>query len=79
MEQVQANKPTEQVPAAAVRRARWKLFAVLAVCASPLMFSYLTYYVIKPTGRTNYGELIDPRAHPLPSCNRPASTARPPN
>jgi len=66
VEQVQANKPNEQVPAAAVRRARWKLFAVLAVCASPLIFSYLTYYVIKPTGRTNYGELIDPRAHPLP-------------
>jgi hypothetical protein len=45
---------------------RLKLLAVLAVCAAPLIFSYLTYYVIKPTGRTNYGELIDPRAHPLP-------------
>ncbi|MDB5958738.1 MAG: cytochrome oxidase subunit [Massilia sp.] len=48
------------------RTGRWKLFAVLAVCAAPLIFSYLTYYVIKPTGRTNYGELIDPRAHPIP-------------
>lgn len=47
-------------------KGRWKLFAVLAVCASPLIASYLTYYVIKPEGRTNYGELIDPRAHPLP-------------
>jgi hypothetical protein len=28
---------------------------VLAVCAAPMIFSYLTYYVIKPTGRTNYG------------------------
>lgn len=46
---------------------RWKLLAVLAVCASPLIFSYLTYYVIKPTGRTNYGTLIDPRQHPLPA------------
>ena len=46
---------------------RWKLLAVLAVCASPLIFSYLTYYVIKPTGRTNYGALIDPRAHPIPA------------
>ena len=45
---------------------RWKLLAVLAVCASPLIFSYLTYYVIKPSGRTNYGTLIDPRAHPVP-------------
>ena len=45
---------------------RWKLLAVLAVCASPLIFSYLTYYVIKPSGRTNYGALIDPRDHPIP-------------
>ncbi|WUR14250.1 cytochrome C oxidase subunit I [[Empedobacter] haloabium] len=47
-------------------RGRWKLFAVLLVCASPLLASYFTYYVVKPTGRTNYGTLIDPRAHPIP-------------
>lgn len=46
---------------------RWKLIALLAVCASPLIASYLTYYVIKPEGRTNYGALIDPRAHPIPA------------
>jgi peroxiredoxin len=49
------------------QRGRWKLLMVLAVCAAPLIFSYLTYYVIKPTGRTNYGDLIDPRAHPIPA------------
>ncbi len=48
------------------RRGRWKLFAVIAVCASPLIFSYLTYYVIKPEGRTNYGDLLDPRLYPIP-------------
>ncbi|WP_238482321.1 SCO family protein [Noviherbaspirillum aridicola] len=32
-----------------------------------MIASYLTYYVIKPEGRTNYGELIDPRAHPMPA------------
>lgn len=42
------------------------MLAVLAVCASPLIASYLTYYVIKPEGRTNYGDLIDPRAYPIP-------------
>ena len=47
-------------------RGRWKLFAVLAVCASPLLASYFTYYVVKPTGRTNYGALIDPRQYPIP-------------
>jgi cytochrome oxidase Cu insertion factor (SCO1/SenC/PrrC family) len=45
---------------------RWKLFAVLAVCAAPIIFSYLTYYVIKPTGRTNYGDILDPRLYPIP-------------
>ena len=46
---------------------RWKLFAVLAVCAAPLVFSYLTYYVIKPGGRTNYGTILDPRLYPMPN------------
>jgi cytochrome oxidase Cu insertion factor (SCO1/SenC/PrrC family) len=46
---------------------RWKLFAVLAICAAPLIASYLTYYVIKPQGRTNYGALIDPRNYPIPA------------
>ena len=45
---------------------RWKLFAVLAVCAAPMIFSYLTYYVIKPSGRTNYGSILDPRLYPMP-------------
>jgi hypothetical protein len=49
------------------RKGRWKLFVVIAICASPLIASYLTYYVIKPEGRTNYGELIDPRAYPIPA------------
>ena len=49
------------------RKGRWKLFAVIAICASPLIASYLTYYVIKPEGRTNYGALIDPRAYPIPA------------
>lgn len=49
------------------RAGRWKLFAVLAICALPLIASYFTYYVIKPQSRTNYGALIDPRAHPMPA------------
>ena len=46
---------------------RWKLLLVLAVCAAPLIGSYLAYYVIKPAGRTNYGALIDPRNYPIPA------------
>lgn len=56
---------------------RWKLLAVLAVCASPLIFSYLTYYVIKPGGRTNYGTLIDPRAYPIPALGSTALDGKP--
>jgi hypothetical protein len=49
------------------RKGRWKLLVVIAVCAAPMIASYLTYYVIKPQSRTNYGALIDPRAHPMPA------------
>lgn len=43
-----------------VRRGRWKLIAILLVCAAPVIASYFTYYVVRPEGRTNYGELLDP-------------------
>ena len=46
---------------------RWKLLAVLAICAAPILASYFTYYVIKPESRTNYGTLLDPRAYPMPA------------
>lgn len=45
---------------------RWKLFLIVAVCAAPIVFSYLAYYVIKPEGRTNYGAILDPRQYPMP-------------
>ena len=41
-------------------RGRVKMLLVLAVCAAPVVASYLTYFVIKPQGRTNYGTLILP-------------------
>ena len=43
------------------RAGRWKMLAVLLVCASPVIASYLTYYVIRPEGRRNHGELIQPQ------------------
>lgn len=60
MEQNETIKPMQ-------RKGRWKLLAVLLVCAAPMLASYLTYYVIKPTGRTNYGALLDPRQYPIPA------------
>ena len=46
---------------AATRAGRWKMLLLLLVCASPVVASYFTYYVIRPQGRTNYGELIEPQ------------------
>ncbi len=48
------------------KKTYWTLFLVIAACAAPVILSYLTYYVIKPQSRTNYGDLIDPRAYPIP-------------
>ena len=46
------------------------MLAVLMVCASPVIASYLTYYFIRPEGRRNFGELIDPQ-RPLPAIATP--------
>jgi hypothetical protein len=43
------------------RSGRWKMLLVLLVCAAPVVASYFTYYVIRPEGRRNFGELIDPQ------------------
>ncbi|MDQ2820799.1 MAG: SCO family protein [Pseudomonadota bacterium] len=60
-----------------IKRGRWKLLLVLLVCASPLIASYVTYYVIKPQTRTNYGALIDPAAHPIPPLSTTTLDGRP--
>jgi hypothetical protein len=39
---------------------RLKMLLVLLVCASPVIASYFTFFVIRPEGRTNYGELVLP-------------------
>lgn len=47
------------------RAGRWKMILVMLLCAAPVVASYLTYYVIRPEGRRNFGALIDPQ-RPLP-------------
>ena len=47
------------------RSGRLKMLMVLLICAAPVIASYFTYYVIRPEGRRNFGELIDPQ-RPLP-------------
>ena len=53
------------VHAQSTRHGRLKMLAVLLVCAAPVIASYFTYYVVRPEGRRNYGELIQPQ-RPLP-------------
>jgi hypothetical protein len=48
------------------RRGRWKMLVVAAVCAAPVIASYLAYYVVRPEARRSYGELIEPQ-RPIPS------------
>jgi hypothetical protein len=76
VKQQQAMQPATD-PGKVRRSGRWKLFAVLLVCAAPMILSYLTYYVIKPEGRTNYGTLIDPRTRPIPAMASTTLDGRP--
>ena len=41
------------------RVGRWKMLMVMAMCAAPVVASYFTFYVVKPSGSA-YGELIAP-------------------
>ena len=50
-----------QADAQRTRMGRWKMLAMLLICASPVIASYFTYYVVRPEGRRNYGELIQPQ------------------
>lgn len=47
--------------ASRTRMGRIKMLAVLLICASPVIASYLTFYVIRPEGRRNFGELVQPQ------------------
>lgn len=48
------------------KRGRWTMLLIALICAAPVIGSYFTYYVIKPTGgTTSYGKLIEPQ-RPIP-------------
>ncbi|MFZ3126461.1 MAG: hypothetical protein WA136_00465 [Rhodoferax sp.] len=60
------------------RSGRWKMLVVLLVCAAPVVASYFTYYVLRPEGRRNFGELVDPQ-RPLPDLVATTLDAQPVN
>jgi cytochrome oxidase Cu insertion factor (SCO1/SenC/PrrC family) len=45
-------------------RSTLTLWLILAVCAAPVIGSYIAYYFWQPAGHVNYGELIEPRPVP---------------
>ena len=55
---------------------RRKMLIVLMVCAAPVIASYITYYVIRPEARRNYGELIEPQ-RPLPALQAATPDGKP--
>ena len=59
--------PAEVVQVDSKRTAlgRLRMLLVLLVCAAPVVASYFTYYVVRPEGRRNFGDLIEP-VRPLP-------------
>jgi hypothetical protein len=50
--------PDEMPPARP--RGRFTALLVLLACAAPVLLSYFTYYVWRPSARNNYAELIQP-------------------
>ncbi len=68
--------PESDHPTRRTRAGRLKMLLVLAICAAPVVASYLTYFVIKPQARTNYGTLITPvRALPALALTAPDGSA----
>src|SRR5215217_8166299 len=58
------NSAHDSDASSARRRNRFTLLLLIAVCAAPIVASYIAYYVWQPSGHVNYGELLEPR--PLP-------------
>ena len=56
----------EALAAQRTRQGRWKMLGVLLACAAPVIASYFAYYVVRPEGRRNYGELVEPQ-RPMPA------------
>lgn len=58
--------PRELEESQRTARGRFKMFVVMLICAAPVIASYFTYYVLRPEGRRNFGELIEPQ-RPVPA------------
>jgi hypothetical protein len=57
---------TSALNASRTQLGRWKMLAVLFICATPVIASYFTYYVIRPNNVKSFGELVQPQ-RPMPT------------
>jgi hypothetical protein len=68
----EVNSTIAATPASSAHRSRWRrmlpLYALVAVCAAPVLAGYYFYFVAPPSGRTNYGKLVQPQ-RPVPILN----------
>jgi hypothetical protein len=60
MPRAEVTEPDRQPDARQRRRGRLAMMLVLLCCAAPVIASYLTYFVIRPEGRTNHAMLMEP-------------------
>ncbi len=59
-----SSGPRTAAPETRARRGRLIVAAIFAVSAMPLVAALIAYHFFPPAGRTNYGELIEPRPMP---------------
>ncbi len=66
----------DKAPAASPpRRNRLVLWLVFALCAAPVVASFIAYYWLQPSGHVNYGELLTPQ--PVPASTLAGVDTRP--
>ncbi|WP_427913743.1 SCO family protein [Ramlibacter sp. MMS24-I3-19] len=53
--------PREVEQAQRTATGRLKMLVVMLICAAPVIASYFTYYVVRPSGHAGYGQLIEPQ------------------
>ena len=70
------ERPTPSGGAGKGRSHRWQLLLIAAIFLVPVVAAYYSYYVARPTSRTNFGTLIEPQM-PMPELTATALDGKP--
>ena len=71
-----AHAPADRSGLPSPARGRLRLYLVMAICAAPVLASYFAYYYVRPSARSNYGELVEPQ-RPTPPLTLTTLDGRP--